>query len=65
MLKPFCSVAHPAKAAMVARACEDLEPLRVAIEKAREASDVRGFGEVQQRKLGMMLDITKTNTCWR
>ena len=38
----FCSVAHPAKAAMVARACEDLEPLRVAIEKAREASDVQG-----------------------
>ena len=27
------------KAAMVARACEDLEPLRVAIEKAREASE--------------------------
>ena len=42
---------------MVARACEDLEPLRVAIEKAREALEglkMRGF---HQQNSGVNGDI--------
>lgn len=39
------------KAAMVARACEDLEPLRVAIEKAREAEGLSNFTKVGEMKI--------------